>query len=319
MLAGAVALAAGRFQPLIRLEPGLWGLDDSGDGQAPRYERGPDAPPGMAVRASAREPRRGRDSAIMTRLGDDCDFLTIAGDWPYRYDDEVEGGTARGIQALDDLIGRNLEGEPDARGLNGARRRWAFTGRLLGDPAASVARAMGALFLAPDAALFWDTYSSGPPWSAYTAGPGGTRSASGRGSPRRGVFLGAGPGGRPGGLATGHGPVESVRPASGSILRGARPTSRSPGGPGRPADVPGGFPASVVMIHSYSAADPADPGTLAGRWLAQGAFVYFGSVNEPLLVAFRRPALVAELAAGGCPCRPHCDRGNPSRSDAPGG
>ena len=34
MLAGAVALAAGRFQPLIRLEPDTWRLDDS-EGGAP--------------------------------------------------------------------------------------------------------------------------------------------------------------------------------------------------------------------------------------------------------------------------------------------
>ena len=73
------------------------------------------------------------------------------------------------------------------------------------------------------------------------------------------------------------------------------------GGPGRPADVPGGCPAAVVMIHSFSAADPADPRTIAGRWLDQGAFVYFGSVHEPYLQAFRRPGLVAELAAEGVP------------------
>jgi hypothetical protein len=73
------------------------------------------------------------------------------------------------------------------------------------------------------------------------------------------------------------------------------------GGPGRPADVPGGCPAAVVMIHSFSAADPADPRTIAGRWLSQGAFVYFGSVNEPYLAAFRKPGLVVDLAARGVP------------------
>jgi hypothetical protein len=73
------------------------------------------------------------------------------------------------------------------------------------------------------------------------------------------------------------------------------------GGPGRPADVPGGHPAAVVMIHSFSAADPADPRTLAGRWLLQGAFIYFGAVHEPYLVAFRKPGLVADLAAEGIP------------------
>jgi hypothetical protein len=73
------------------------------------------------------------------------------------------------------------------------------------------------------------------------------------------------------------------------------------GGPGRPADVPRGFPAAVVMIHSFSAADPADPRTIAGRWLTQGAFAYYGSVHEPFLPAFRTPRLVAELADAGIP------------------
>ena len=48
------------------------------------------------------------------------------------------------------------------------------------------------------------------------------------------------------------------------------------GGVGRPSDIPGGAPAAVAMIHSFSAADPTDPQTIAGRWLAQGAFNYFG-------------------------------------------
>ena len=61
---------------------------------------------------------------------------------------------------------------------------------------------------------------------------------------------------------------------------------------------PAGVPAAVAMIHSFSAADPTDPQTIAGRWLAQGAFVYFGSVYEPFLPAFRTPGLVAELAGG---------------------
>ncbi len=73
------------------------------------------------------------------------------------------------------------------------------------------------------------------------------------------------------------------------------------GGPGRPADVPGGFPRAVVMIHSYSAADLADPDTIAGRWLARGAFIYYGSVNEPFLQAFRPPRLVAEMLAAELP------------------
>ena len=73
------------------------------------------------------------------------------------------------------------------------------------------------------------------------------------------------------------------------------------GGAGRPSDIPRGVPAAVAMIHSFSAADPNDPQTIAGRWLSQGAFAYFGSVNEPFLLAFRPPGLVAELLAAEVP------------------
>jgi hypothetical protein len=55
------------------------------------------------------------------------------------------------------------------------------------------------------------------------------------------------------------------------------------------------------MIHSFSAADPTDLQTIAGRWLAQGAFVFYGSMNEPFLHAFRPPRLVADLIEAGAP------------------
>ncbi len=58
-----------------------------------------------------------------------------------------------------------------------------------------------------------------------------------------------------------------------------------------------GGPTAVVMIHSFSAAEPDDPSTIAGRWLANGSFVFFGSMNEPYLDAFRTPRLVGELIA----------------------
>jgi hypothetical protein len=51
------------------------------------------------------------------------------------------------------------------------------------------------------------------------------------------------------------------------------------------------------MIHSFSAADPLDPSTVAGRWLANGAFAFFGSMNEPFLDAFRIPHVVGDLIA----------------------
>ena len=73
------------------------------------------------------------------------------------------------------------------------------------------------------------------------------------------------------------------------------------GGYGLVGDVPQTEPAAVLMIHSFSAADPSDPNTVAGRWLANGAFVFFGSMHEPYLAAFRTPELVATLIEAGMP------------------
>jgi hypothetical protein len=293
-----VALAAGRFQPLVRLEPGLWGLDGRGGERPMRY--GDVLTLDQAWRFARR--LEGQVAAVTPRydrLGDDCDFLTIAGDWPYRYDNESEGAPARGIQALDDLIGRTLVGEPDARGLNNSRRRWAFAGRLLGDPAASVARAMAALFLAPDAAILWDTYGAGDPRYEHAVAPAvGLLGRSGRIGGT--IVYGAGPGASLANWSR----VMDPRNRFGYIwLNSTGGTSdfSIPGGPGRPADLPGGCPAAVVMVQSNSAADPADPRTIAGRWLDQGAFLYYGAVTEPYLQSFRKPGLVADLAIRGVP------------------
>ncbi len=298
MLAGAVALAAGRFQPLVRLEPALWELDDSQGGSLPRY--GDILTLDQAWRFAGRLERQVAGVTPRYRgLGDDCDFLTIAGDWPYRYDNQVEGAPVRGIHALDDLVGRSLVGEPDARGLRESRRRWAFAGRLLGDPAASVARAMGALFLAPEAALFWDTYDASDMRSDYTVAPA-VRLLGWSGIARRTVVYGAGPWSS---LANWNHVMDPWNRFGLIWLNstGGPSDFSIGGGPGRPADLPGGSPAAVVMVQSNSAADPADPRTLAGRWLAQGAFVYYGAVAEPFLQAFRKPGLAMDLAIRGVP------------------
>ncbi len=299
MLAGAVALAAGRFQPMVRLEPSMWDLENPGEGG--RAYRFADQ---LTLRQASRFVRRleARVASVTPRydqLGDDCDFLTIAGDWPYRYENDVERGQVRGVHALDDLIGRQIEGDPEAGGLAASRRRWAYCGRLLGDPAASVARAMGALFLRPAEALLWDTYNSAGPWGEYSLFAAADQLVRSSTGPDR-VFLRDG---TRADLASWHRVVDP-RNRFGFVWlnsSGSPNMFSIPNGPGRPADIPGGLPAAVVMIHSFSAADPADPRTIAGRWLAQGAFVFYGSVNEPYLTAFRPARLVAEMVADEVP------------------
>ncbi len=298
MLAGAVALAAGHFQPLLRVEPAVWDIDGDGTHRGVRHG---DV---LTLRQAWEFARHveARAAGVVGRyegLGDDCDFLTIAGDWPYRYDDRVEPGPARGIQAMDDLIGRVLVGEADASGLAGSRRRWAYTGRLLGDAPASVARAMGALFLQPEMAMVWDTYEPGSERSRYSGIPAAQVLGRARVVPGP-VVLAVGKGAD---LAS----WDRVMDPSNRFGLLWLNSTGSPtdftisGGPGHPADLPAGIPSATVMIHSFSAADPFDPSTIAGRWLAQGAFVYYGSVNEPYLMAFRMPVLALDLAARGVP------------------
>jgi hypothetical protein len=263
MLAGAVALAAGRFQPLLRLDSAERFADVITPAQADRFARV------VAGRVEGVAPK-------YEGLGDDCDFVTIAGDYPYRYQDPKVG-----MNALDDRLGR----QP------GTDRRWAFAGRLLGDATLSAYRAMCSLFLQPDSALLFNAYQEeGIPWSLYA-----TRTAA----QRLGELL----------------PTSQVSGLQSASLVGWHETFdpsnpfgllmiNSMGGPGVfnirgsnafATDIPLGVPSAVLMIHSYSAADPNDPTTIAGRWLANGSFLYYGSIDEPYLDAFRTPRLIAEL------------------------
>jgi hypothetical protein len=301
MLAGGVALAAGRFQPLVRFEPwkaAATAPEGLAHGRAGRY-------PGFSTVLSLAEARsfarrlEDRAAAVVAdyrRLGDDCDFLTLAGEWPYRYLNDRETGRARGEAALDDLVGRILE--PELANLGKSRDRWAYAGRLLGNPSASVYRAMCALFLPPDSAILWNTYGSNEPWNYYGMNRASevlSRSIRGPLRHRAGTDANL-----PAWHRLAAGPGERTRlvffNSSGDPKRFA-----IDGGAGRPADIPPGGPSAVVIIHSFSAADPTDPRTIAGRWLALGAFVYYGSMNEPYLNAFRPPSLEAGLLAAGVP------------------
>ena len=299
MLAGAVTLAAGRFQPLVRIEPTMWKPNEPRD-TGRRFHSDDILTLNQAIWFARRiEARVASVTPRYSDLGDDCDFLTIAGDWPYRYDNDLERPPVRGIHSLDDLIGRTLEGAPDAQGLSGFRHRWAFCGRLQGDPAASVARAMGSLFLEPSATLLWDTYDLGGARADYgllTAAENLNRAST---TPGRILLRSAGQAD----LGSWHGAVDP-RNRFGFVWinsSGSPQMFTIPGGPGRPADLPTGLPTAVVMIHSFSAASPSDPETIAGRWLEQGAFVFFGSVNEPYLHAFRPARLATEMAIAQMP------------------
>ncbi len=272
-LAGAVALAAGRFQPLVRWEPGK--------------ARGPAIPAEEAARLLlGLEDRISEVVPKYRGLGDDCDFVTLAGDWPDRY--VMSEGRYKGDAAFDDVVARDLSNQ----------RRWGFAGRLLGDPAESAYQAMCSLFLQPESAVLFNGYpEEEAAWSDYAM-----REAGRRLEPLLPVVQAAGP--KEADLAGWHRTFDPIN-RHGLVMVNSR-NARSDlfsllGGAGKTADVPMSVPAAVVMIHSFSAAAPWDRGTVAGRWLANGAFAYYGSLNEPYLNAFRAPALVASLLAEGLP------------------
>ena len=242
-------------------------------------------------RTSARSSPRSRPTT--TGLGDDCDFLTLALDYPYRY--EGKGVTARpGPAAVDDLLGRHL-GVPNP---DFVRVRWAFNGRLLGDEVRAVYEAMSALFLRPDHATLINAYGEGggPPFGPFSLKPA-AETLEGLMEVNR--------------LNRPEADLSGWQSAFGTINRSGLVMINSSGNPSdfriggkvqaRTWDVPLTSPAVVSMIHSFSAANPNEPGTIAGRWLANGAYVYFGSVHEPYVQSFRTPELLADLLDAGVP------------------
>ena len=273
LLAGGAALAAGRFEPFLRWE--LEGTPERVLSQAQARAAAGE----LAGEIAGRVPEYGG-------LGDGCDFVTLAGDWPYRYQVDEEPG--RGIYALDDLLGRELAGG----------RRWGYVGRLLGDASQGVYQAMCSLFLQPRSAVLFNTYDkTGIDWNSYRTALAEARLRDVL--PVRARNRGGEPG-REGWLE-----FFGARNPDGLVMvntsGGARQFNLPGGASGTTDDVPLTDPAVVAFIHSYSAADPYDPETLAGRWVANGAFAYYGSVNEPFLLAFRTPALVADLFSRGLP------------------
>jgi hypothetical protein len=155
---------------------------------------------------------------------------------------------------------------------------------------------MCSLFLQPDLTLLFNAYTgTGPPWTGYALAPAAFSLA------RLAPF--AMREGNRASVSAWHALFEPFNRAGLVFINthGGPTEFHLPGGPGQTGDVPLSIPAAVLMTHSYSAADPSDPRTIAGRWLANGAFVYFGSMHEPYLQSFQPPALVAGLLAGGVP------------------
>ncbi|HEU5116367.1 MAG TPA: hypothetical protein VFT74_06770, partial [Isosphaeraceae bacterium] len=261
------------FQPLIRWEPGQTRTDKLTLEDALKL-------------VADLETRIDRLAPKHEGLGDDCDFLTLAGDWPRRYVIPGDGPKA-GEASFDDLLGRSP----------GSLSRWAYVGRLQDDARLSVYQAMCSLFLQPESALLFNGYDEQQePWSTFRMD---------RAERRLGKILKveASSGPEEGGLAGWRRAFDPIN-RHGLVLinsSGGGDSFNTRNGIGQTQDVPMSVPTAVLIIHSFSAVDPDNASTIAGRWLLNGAFLYFGSLNEPFLQAFRTPTLEADLLAEGLP------------------
>lgn len=266
------ALAAGRGQPLLFLD-----VRQQPDGYLSMAE---------AAKLSA-DVRQGATNVGLefARLGDNIDAVTLCVNAPVKFrPDEV----ARDMLALTDFVGRMSDSVND-------NPRWAWCGQIQGDAASAAYRAMGSLFIQPRSAWMFDGYENTPGWNEYDA------TSSGEILKKSGLLVEV--------LDT---PAQGAREWR---MRAARPidagliTVTSKGNsdffdlqPGqcKPADVPIlSIPAAIHFTHSWSIERPGDRNTVGGRWMERGAFLYVGSVHEPLLPAFvPNPVLVGRLAAG---------------------
>ncbi len=217
--------------------------------------------------------------------------------------------------ATSDLLGRNTGGT--------RADRWAWCGQISGTEARAAYTAMCSLFLQGRAAWFFHGYEGGQPWNQYAPAEGAAllkksdwsvrvndlsrQGASDFRDLAAGGWAALGKAARTGKPAETHGNgvggVGGVRAALIAVTTSGLSENFDlrPGG-ALSGDVPLlDTPALVYFVHSWSAQNPANRATIAGRWLERGATAYVGSVHEPYLAAFVPPAAFAARLLGPLP------------------
>ncbi len=191
-----------------------------------------------------------------------------------------------GLMAFDDLLGR-------ANGI-----RLGVTGRLTRDAMQANYQAMCSLFLQPKRALLVDDYGRRP-GEAFEHYRLELAQELLRGRMKSELLTGEGLT-----LATYRAAIAPRHDLDLLLINSSGFPARwaiSGNENASPDDIPIGRPLAVHMIHSYSAAEPQNPDTIAGRAIAGGAFWYYGSVHEPYLVAFEYPTSIIARALTGTP------------------
>ena len=208
--------------------------------------------------------------------------ISLAGPYPYRYRSNDRDA---GVFAVDDRLGRHGNGD-----------RIAVVGRLTGNATQSVYQAMCSLFLQPRRVLLANTYGKQQAIAQAYAMVHANRLLAKRYTMTHanGSSLN----------------IQSFRKLTQPVnpydmiwanSSGGPATWRITGGSGTTADIPIGRPAMIHMTHSFSAADPWNVNTLAGRAIVGGTYWYFGSVHEPYVQAFAQPTGMALRVLAGTP------------------
>ncbi|UYV11212.1 MAG: hypothetical protein NCW75_07830 [Phycisphaera sp.] len=203
-------------------------------------------------------------------LGDEIDAVTLCMNAPARHTSEQHGTTAFTAR-----VGRSGS-------ASRAAPRWAWAGHLFGTPSITATNAMASVFLTGRSAWLFETYPNDPPWSSYALAPAADiyrqigldveiNEPHARGLTNF--------------LSLASEPVDAGLLAMNTKGR----MSEFALAPGMAAgrDVPIlSAPAVVAIVHSFSAQRPGVRTSVAGEWLARGAFAYLGSVDEPGLQSF---------------------------------
>jgi len=170
---------------------------------------------------------------------------------------------------------------------------WAVGSGIVGSEARSAYVAMASLFAPRESAWMFHTYDAGPGWNEYD-----TAAAV---APLESQGL----------VVQSWGRDQSTLDGWRRILMGgfgsdvlfvnshgvATQFGLASGGTATARDVPVfDRPAMVHFLHSFSLEFPANEDCVGGAFLESGAYAYFGSVYEPLLMAFVPPSLVAQRA-----------------------
>lgn len=272
----AVALAAGRGQPL------LWLDDDFGHpGDLLDRHRG-DA---LVEAVDAAIEASGYDELGATEIEAITLCRAIAGrvELPRFDTGELEP------HATMDMLGRDDAG-----------RRFAYVGWIFGDEVRSAYVAMCSLFLDRDRAALINTYGNTESWAQYGMEDAARRlrrsgfdvAARQRDDLTLEQWLAALPDGIDADLVLMNtmGGSDRFRLADQHAFATDVPLLH--------------VPAAVHFIHSWSMQSPTHPATIAQRWLDHGAYAYVGSMQEPYLTAFETPTELVRQWLLGAPFLP---------------